>query len=227
MSDRKRNILDAAVRIDYHGEANSQLATEVPYTVELFANNKNNITRLNQAGITSVSAEGAGASGTRSKVARFNEIVADLRLVAKTGRRAEKKFPTFQNTFTLPRGGGLTYDEALERADSFIAAAPANEDILSTYALMPQFFTELAEDVAAFREAWQQQADGKRTGVGATADTEAILEDTLENIRELDRVLKNHYRNNPQKLAEWLTASHIERKKKKEENPTGENPPTP
>lgn len=226
MSDRKRNILDTAVRIDYYGEANPQLASEVPYTVELFANNKNNITRLNQAGITSVSSSGAGASGTRSKVARFNEIVADLRLAAKTGRRAEKKFSNFQNTFTLPRDGGLTYDEALERADSFIADAPASKDILEKYALNTNFWTNLGTKIAEFREAWQQQADGKRASVGATADAEAVLEDTLDNFKELDRVLKNHYRDNPQKLAEWLTASHIERKKSSATNTTNGNPPT-
>lgn len=225
MSDRKRNILDAAQRIDYFSESNPQLATEVPYTVELSMNNKNNIARLNQAGITSASADGAGTSGTRSKVAQYNEIINDLRLVAKTARRIEKKVQGFQNTFTLPRGG-LTYDEGLARADSFIADAPANKDNFSKYALTPQFFTDLAADVEAFRDSWQQQADAKRTGVGATADTETILEDTLDNHKELDRVLKNHYRNNPQKLAEWLTASHIERKKKKDNNTTGENPPT-
>ncbi|CAN5252396.1 hypothetical protein BH10ACI1_BH10ACI1_27920 [soil metagenome] len=48
------------------------------------------------------------------------------------------------------------------------------------------------------------------------------LQDTLDTRQDLDRALRNHYRNNPAKLAEWLTASHIERKKKKDEQP-----PTP
>lgn len=224
MSDRKRNILDAATRVDFYDEANPQLKTEVPYTVELFAANRDNIARLNQAGITSASAEGAGESGTRSKAARFNEIVIDLRLVAKTARLIEQKDGSFQNTFTLP-GGGLTYDEALERADSFIADAPAHDAKFSKYALTTTFFSDLAEDVSGFRASWQQQADGKRTGVGATADTEDAVADTLDNLRELDRVMKNHYRNDPQKLAEWLTASHIERKRKKDKTPADENPP--
>ena len=84
MSDRKRNILDAAIRIDFYGEANPQLAVEVPYTVVLFEANKTNILRLNAAGITSASALGAGVSGTRSKVARIDVIEADIRLVAQS-----------------------------------------------------------------------------------------------------------------------------------------------
>lgn len=59
MSDRMRNILETCVKIDYFGEANPQLKTEVPYSVELFLANQNNIDRLNQAGITLVAAKGA------------------------------------------------------------------------------------------------------------------------------------------------------------------------
>jgi hypothetical protein len=225
MSDRKRNVLDAAQRIDYFREANPDLKTELPYTVELFAKNTNCIERLIQSGITASAADGAGTSGTRSKAARFREIVADLRLTAKTARRMEKTVPNFVNSFTLPRGGGLTYDEALERADSFVADAPANAADFSKYALTAQFFTDLAADVAEFRDSWHQQADGKRTGVGATAEQEAAIEEMLENRAELDRVLKNHFRNDPVKLAEWLTASHIERRRRDNQNQPGGTPP--
>lgn len=222
MSDRKRNILDAAERIDFYGEANASLATEVPYTVQLFADNKNNILRLNQAGITSASAIGAGVSGTRSKVARAEEIENDIRLVAQTARLIEKRFDDFQNTFVLPRGS-LTYDQIVEYAESFVIDAAKDNDKFAEYALTDAFFTELTGKVEGFRIASQEQADGKRTGVGATAEAEDAIRATLNTRKELNRTIKNHYRNNPQKLAEWLTASHIRRKQESNEEPT---PPT-
>ena len=226
MSDRKRNILEAAERINFFGEANAQLATELPSTVQMFAANANNVERLHQAGITSASAGGAKASGTRGKVARANEITADLRLVAQTAKVIEKKSKIFKNTFTLPRSG-LTYQEITERADSFIADAPAHQADFNKYALSAQFFADLQTDVDEFRQIAHGQADAHRSSVGSTADAEAILEDTLDVREELDRALRNHYRNNPQKLAEWLTASHIERKKRQADSaPTEENPPT-
>jgi len=223
MSDRKRNILDAAVRIDFYGEANPQLASEVPYTAVLFLANKNNILRLNQAGIVSASAIGAGVSGTRSKVARAEEIEADIRLVAQTARLIDARFPDFQNSFILPRGS-LTYDQIIQYADSFAVNAPANEAKFDEYSLKKEFFTALTAKVVGFRLASQEQADGKRESVGATAEVEDALRTTLDTRKELDRVIKNHYRNNPQKLAEWLTASHIKRKQPNEDE--GENPPT-
>jgi hypothetical protein len=154
--------------------------------------------------------------------ARAREINKDLRLVMTTARRLEKKIPGFQNTFTLPRGG-LSYQELIEHAESFIDDAAEYQAEFSLRGLTAQFFTELAADVAEFKETAQNQADAKRTGVGSTADVEDILEDALDVRADLNTAIKNHYRNNPQKLAEWLTACHIERKKGG--TPPENNPP--
>lgn len=116
----------------------------------------------------------------------------------------------------------MTYDEIIQYAESFIADAPPHDAKFSLYALKTDFFTALAARVAGFRTASQEQADGKRTGVGANAEREAALKATLDTRKELDRAIKNHYRNNPQKLAEWLTASHIRQKQDKDDD---ENPP--
>ena len=226
MSDRKRNILEAMLEIDYFDTANPQLKTELPYTIELFERNRDNIERLNLAGIVAASAGGAGKSGTQSKVARINEVEDDIRLIAQTARIIAKKFPDFQNTFILPRGN-LTYDQTVQYADSFIADAPPHDAKFSLYGLTAAYFANVGTRVAGFRTASQEQADGKRTGVGATAEQEDALKDSLDTRKELDRAIKNYYRNNPQKLAEWLTASHIKRRDSSEPKPPEENPPTP
>ena len=222
MSDRKREILYALERIGYFGQANPQLATELPFTIELFAAIETHIAQLNAAGITSVSTESAGTSETRSKVARALEIETDLRLVVRTARQMAKKLPDFQNTFKLPRGG-MSYQELIEHVEQFIADTAAHRDEFARRGLTAQFFTELTTDVAEFKQIAQQQADAKRTSVGTTAETEAILEDALETRSELKIALKNHYRRDPAKLAEWLTAQHIRRRGENRETPP--NPP--
>lgn len=217
MSDKTRNILGAAERVEFFNLANPQLKTEVPYTVELFARNKNNIERLNHAGIVSASASGAGKSGTRSKRAYAEEMEADIRRTAKTAKTIKNKFPDFQNTFILPRGD-LSYDDITAYTESFIADAAAHDDKFSLYALNRQFFTDLGAKLAGFRAASQNQADGKRTKVGATAEQKTILKETLDTIKELDLALKNHYRNDSQKFAEWQTASRVRRRSEGEKN---------
>jgi len=232
MSDRKRDIFECVERMDFFGEANPQLATELPGTVEMFADNLNNKNRLIQAGITRESSGSAGKSRTRSKVARAREIDADVRRVARTARRIEKKVPDFQNTFGVPHAA-MSYMELTEKAETFVRDAPPNRNLFDKYGLTEAFFTRLQTNVAAFREITHGQQDAKRTGVGATADTEEILEDSLDTRADLKIALENHYRDNPQKLAEWLTASHIKRRGEPEPDasaapdaPDEEEPPT-
>ena len=147
-------------------------------------------------------------------------------MIVNTAKLMEDKIAGFMNTFVMPNGG-LTYDQITEHANSFINDAAAYKNDFTKYALTEEFFSTLAANVAGFADASHGQADAKRTGVGATADVEATLEDLLDNRRNLDRAIKNHCRDNPQKLAEWLTASHIERKKPAAPKPPENNPPTP
>jgi hypothetical protein len=225
MSDRKRAIYECVERMGFFGEANPQLATELPITTELFPANQTNKERLTAAGITRESSTGAGKSQTRSKVARASEIDGDVRRVGRTARLIEKKVPDFQNTFEVPRGA-MSYLELTEKAEAFIRDAAPSKNHFGKYGLTDAFFTRLQTNVAAFREITQGQQDAKRTGVGATADTEAILEDSLDVRAELKIAIENHYKDNPAKLAEWLTACHIRRRGEAEpEPPDTEEPP--
>lgn len=219
MSDRKREILNSLERMDYFGASETQLATELPVTVELFAANKTNIARLHAAGVTGDAASGARASETRSKTALARQIHSDLRRVARTAKIIERKNKDFQNVFEMPRGG-LSYQELIDKADGYVAGAPNHQADFARYALNAFFFAELSEDVNDLRAATEQQANASRGGVGATADTEAVLEAALATRSELKTALENHFRADPVKLAEWLTASRIERSRKKPEPPT-------
>lgn len=228
MSDRKRNILQALERMDLYGEANPQLAIELAVTIELFAANKVNITRLHQAGVTSDASSAAGKSATRSKVARSREIESDLRRVARTARLIEKKVPGFQNTFEMRRGT-VSYQELIDKANGFITNRLDNKNDFAKYGLTDAFFNRLQADVNEFAEAAEGQTNAKFAVVGATADVEAILEDALETRAELKIAIENHYQDNPPKLAEWLTAQHIARaaRRTEEEPAPPPTPPTP
>lgn len=226
MSDENREILYSLERMDAHKEANPNLATELPSSVEMFAENKNNIERYHQAGITRISADGAGISHTQSKVALSRRLNSNLRRVPNAARRIERKEREgFVNSYVLPRGR-LTYQQLIDYSNSFAADAlaydPAYKDF-GMYALTAQFFAELKDDAKDLGDDTNDQSTAKGTAVGATADLEQIAEDSLETREDLNVAMKNHYRDNPAKLAEWLSASRIER-------PSGKNkgaPPAP
>ena len=218
MSDRKREIFNALERIDYHGDDNPQLATELPVTVELFAANKTNIADLHAAGVKSDTMTATGKSQTQSKVARARQIKSDLRRVTRTAKIIGKKNVDFVNAFEMP-SGNLSYQDLIHKEKAFAAERLKNKTVFDKYGLNDAFFADLAEDVAELGNASESQADAKRGGVGATADIETILENALDVRSELKVAIENHYRNDPAKLAEWLTASHILRRSNSEPKP--------
>jgi len=224
MSDRVRRALEALERIDYFGMANPELATALPLTVELFAAIKTAITQLSAAGVSRESATSLGKNETLTKTAIFDEIYADLRVIAQTAEIMEKRIPNFENTFTLPRDM-MSTAQLLDKAKAVYADSEAVESDFIAYGLSKQFRNDLQADITALEAVSQSQADAKRTGVGANAQTAAILKDALDDRQTLNRILRNHYRSNPQKLAEWQTAWRIERAPQRtEEEP--EPPPS-
>lgn len=225
MSDRIRRALGALERIDYFGMANPDLAAALPLTVELFAAVKTAITQLNAAGISRESSTSLGKNETLNKTALFNEIYAALRVFAQTAEIMERRIPNFANTFTLPRET-MNTAQLLDKAKAVYADSEVYKTDFTAYGLKPGVRTDLQEDIDALEATSQSQADAKRTSVGANAAANAALEEAMNARETLNRMMRNHYRDNPQKLAEWLTAWRIERAPQRtEEEP--EPPPTP
>ena len=218
MSDRKREILNSLERIDYYGDDNPQLTTELPVTVELFAANKTHIAALHAAGVTSDTMRATGKSQTQSKIARARQIKSDLRRVARTAKIIEKKNDAFVNAFEMS-SGNLSYQDLIDKAQAFATERAKYDTDFDKYGLNDAFFTALSQDIAELGEASEGQADAKRGGVGTTADIETILENALDVRAELKVAIENHYRNDPARLAEWLTASHILRPRRSEPKP--------
>jgi hypothetical protein len=179
MNDTTREILITAENMDFYGEANPQLSTELPFTVELFAANKTNIQRFHTAGVTRESSGSAGKSQTRNKAALEREVSTDCRRTSKTAKIMEKKIEGFENTFDFRRGN-YSYVELIDWATAIINDTRKYSADFAKYGLTEAFFMNLSNNVDALRQATQEQSDAKRTSVGATADTESIIEDTLD-----------------------------------------------
>jgi hypothetical protein len=226
MSDETRNIFDAAQRMSFFADANTQLIHSLPVAVELFDEVKTAVAALEQAGIAKSSADGTGRSATRTKAAIYNALYEGLREMSGTALIIKKRVPEFENKFPLQRDK-LTYQQAIERGRAFFDdSAPQNvQQIFTGYGLKTDFREELIENVNALAGSTHTQADAKLTSVGETAQINALLEDFMDVRETLKRVMKNLLKDNPQKLAEWLTASRIERRKRKSEPPPENNSP--
>ncbi len=111
--------------------------------------------------------------------------------------------------FRLPRSGG---DQArLNAARAFATDATPYQAQLVSLGLPATFLTQLGTDITAFEAA----ITATGTAVSAQAGATGGLEDTAHRagvaLKILNTVVKNTYKNSPVKLAEWATASHVEK----------------
>jgi hypothetical protein len=90
------------------------------------------------------------------------------------------------------------------------ADSEANEQAFTDYGLDETFREDLKKDYTALEAGTQRQADAKTESVGDTALIDTVCDQILDVRDTLNRMMKNVYKNNPQKLAEWKSAAHIE-----------------
>ena len=98
------------------------------------------------------------------------------------------------------------------------AAAAMSADFIA-YGHSATFIADLEGHMSAFQGADVTQNVGQQAVSGTTAEFGPLLEEGLTKVKQLDAFMYNFYKNNAEKMGEWLTASHVERqpKKKKDE----------
>lgn len=221
MSDRSREILESTLRMDVFKLNNPEIAGIDEYITGLFAQNKLNSERLEQAGVRRITANSAGKSGTQSKRAEARELESDIRRVARTTRTIKRRNPNFENKFIVP-SGGLTYEEIIQYGESILANVPDAAVEFDKLRLRKPFFDNMRLNLDHFRGTTEGQQGAKLESVGETANIGDILDDSLSTRDELNSAMENELADNSEKLAEWRSAKRIERRRAKKDD----EPPT-
>jgi hypothetical protein len=111
--------------------------------------------------------------------------------------------------FLMPRGNGS--QKLLNAARAFLAdAAPLQAQFL-TVNLPADFLDQLKTNIGIYEGALAAKGAGKSARGGATGGIEDAAHQAAIALHVLDTVVRNTYKNNPQKLAEWVIASHVEK----------------
>ncbi|MBC8126562.1 MAG: hypothetical protein H8M99_05380 [Gloeobacteraceae cyanobacterium ES-bin-144] len=152
---------------------------------------------------------GTMLSGTQTKSELFDDLYDELRAISRTAKAIASEVPGLDGKFRLPRSSA--YSQILATARAFLADATPLEAKFVEYEMPPTFLADLANDITGFEIAEDDQGAGLTNRVGATRSVaEAIMAGSAA-LRNLDPLMRNKYRDNPVKLVEWLSASHVER----------------
>ena len=147
---------------------------------------------------------------TEAKAARFDELWADLKDISRTARSIAMTDPGFATDFRL---GDESQREIVAAATRILAHLqnPSTVARFIAYDLPADFVTELAADLQAVSAFGSEQTDDYLTAVGDTARTRALLKEGRDLIKTLSTSVINRFRRDPEILAQWQTASHLER----------------
>ena len=123
-----------------------------------------------------------------------------------------------EGKFQIPHSRG---DQKLvNAARSFITEATPFKARMVKLNLPVDFLDALKTEADAFETAASGKSSGKESRASATAGLSDTAHDAVIALHVADTIVRNTYKNDPQKLAEWTVASHIERTVKKTAQPT-------
>lgn len=165
--------------------------------------------------------------GTTSKASLRHGIILDLVFwneTAATIASAESK-PEIMDGFRVPHGASDESFAAKVRA--IIKAADPLKTEFIALGFASDFLDEMTQRVDALEAAKADKAGGLEEQKGAFGGLSATIRAGILAGRQLNVIMKNLYKDDPEKLAAWATAYHTERVGVSGKKKTPAPPPNP
>lgn len=209
MNDSERRKLETFVRSRDFGAAHATDFAEGSLGKQNFTALGSVITEISGLAASETSGRGAARQGTATRAQARDALIADLEALSRTARAMSDEVPGIENKFRLPRDNN---DRTLLNAARAAAtdALPLKAQFIA-HEMPADFLEDLAADIADMEAAISAQASSVGGHVAANAAIDDAIARGMDLLRKLDAIVRNKYANNPAVLAEWTTASHIER----------------
>ncbi len=174
---------------------------------------------IQQSGSAQAGFSGSAQAGTGQRTtARFNIREYRSRL-ATTANIIARQIPGFNEHFPAP--SGETDDELITNTRAVAIKAVELKDEFNLRGLTNEYLnsgTALVDDFEAALDTTNEALSHRGAAVGTK---KSAYQEADEHFDELNIYIKNHYRDQPDKMNAWRNATHIEKSAKKPD----ENPP--
>ena len=226
MNDSERRKLEAFVRSHDFGAAHATEFAEGSLGTQHFNGLSADITEIAGLAASERSGFGAQRQGTTTRAQARDALLEDLEALSRTARAMSDEVPGIENKFRIPRDNNDQTLLSAARAAA-IDAVPLKMQFIA-HEMPADFLEDLAADIAAMETAISNQSGGVGDHVAASAAMDAAFARGMDRLRKLDAIVRNKYANKPAVLAEWTTASHVERAPKRAKpDPSQSTPPPP
>ena len=233
MNDRDKRRYDAFQRTQTFGSNNA-----ADFAVGSLA--KQNFAVLDEvlSGLDEAKA-GQASGGNTSMDTLLNAVKLDLQNITRTAAAIDQTEPGFADNFNPPKA----YNPAalLTTADAFLlqlVIQPTDSNAVKTaktalvakfvaHEMNASFVTNLQADRKAITDLQKGMETDSEDSVESTAAISPLVKKGMAALNTLDAIMNNKYGSNPEKLAAWTSASHIERDPKKAVKKVGVTPAPP
>jgi len=196
-------------RVDEYGASNAPAFPTESRGGKSFAIIHERLVHIREQGALQASGHHAAVEGTSSKSDAIDELRDQMEAISRTARAIALDDPGFDDKFPMPSGRGG--QDALSSARAFLTDARPFEKAFVDHFLPGTFLADLQQAIDAVDAAGRGQDSGKETHVAARASIGATLDEIFVEIKRLDAIVRNRFRDEPDKVAAWRSARHVER----------------
>lgn len=139
----------------------------------------------------------------------MDELMNTMRLLDYAADAQADEFPGIENLYGLPRN--RSEQSILAAARAQYDASAQHEAGMIEYDLPQTFRADMLDLINRINQANQSADIAGEHGTGSTGGLKAAISRLNKNSKKLDRISRIKYRNDPEKLAAWIRASHLER----------------
>lgn len=222
MSTRTRNIFDMFVATHEFGTANAADFASLPEAATQLGVVQTAINALQNHFAAKTSGERGAA--VESKAVTRLAIRRKMKDFSRTARALNISDAGFRRLFRIPDSNS---DQSLiASAREFVEEAGKHSADFARLGIPATLASDLENDIAALEDALNTKLGAHAATIGATAGIDDEIERGMAAETVLDAIMKNVYRSNPVKLAQWKSARHVRRTSGGETTPTPA-PPNP
>lgn len=209
MDERQSNIFEMLKKMGNFINLHKSVFTPNSLATDLFSTINKIIDEITNLAIVQSSNTSSTKQGVTKKATLRNNLRQDMETISRTARGIAIKIPGIDNKFRIPVSNNDSV--LLTTAQAFARDVVEFKDEFARRELPKSFFDEFNTNISAFEQATKDKNASKGAQVATTASINRGIEQAIETFKELDPIVRNKFRSEPNILAEWATATHIAR----------------
>ncbi|MFL6215837.1 MAG: hypothetical protein ACJ74J_18280 [Blastocatellia bacterium] len=183
------------------------------------------VTEIEQTASAQTSSAGSSRQGTESKDLAREALLDEIETLTVTARAMALNNVGLENKFRIPRNA--SDQEVLTTARAFLAdATPLAEEFIR-HEMSKDFLDHLGDAIADMEQAISERNHHREGRVSSTVALGEVIARGIKQVKQLNAVVRNKYRNDAAKLAGWTSASHVEQPPRHKAAPPAAPPSEP